>query len=91
MTSHGLGIIILVSHELRNGDDERMRLNIEAERARKGYTKQQICRELNITGKTYNSYIQDYMREPLNKLDMSAAMTEAITAAAADVAKSVVR
>ena len=35
--------------------------------------------------------IQDYMREPLNKLDMSAAMTEAITAAAADVAKSVVR
>lgn len=31
------------------------------------------------------------MREPLNKLDMSAAMTEAITAAAADVAKSVVR
>lgn len=59
MTSHEFGIIILVSHELRNGDDERMRLNIEAERARKGYTKQQICRELNITGKTYNSYIHE--------------------------------
>lgn len=35
--------------------------------------------------------IQDYMREPLNKLSMSEAMAEAITAAAADMAKSVVR
>lgn len=35
--------------------------------------------------------IQEFMREPLNKLDMSAAMTDAITSAAMDVAKSVVR
>lgn len=34
--------------------------------------------------------IQDYMREPLNKVDMSAAMTDAITQAATDIAKSVV-
>lgn len=35
--------------------------------------------------------IQDFMREPMNKLDMSTTMTEAIAQAAADVARSVVR
>lgn len=35
-----------------------MRSNIEAERARKGYSKTQICEHLNITGKTYLSYIR---------------------------------
>lgn len=35
-----------------------MRSNIEAERARKGYSKTEICEHLDITGKTYLSYIR---------------------------------
>lgn len=43
---------------MRNGGDViHMRVNIEAERARMGYTKQQMCNALGITLKTYNSYI----------------------------------
>ena len=34
------------------------RMNIEAERARLGLTKEQLCAELGITGKTYLSYIR---------------------------------
>ena len=33
------------------------RMNIEAERARLGLTKTEICAELGITDKTYRSYI----------------------------------
>ena len=33
------------------------RMNIEAERARLGLTKTELCAELGITDKTYRSYI----------------------------------
>lgn len=33
------------------------RCNIEAERARLGMTKGEMCKALNITGKTYNAYL----------------------------------
>lgn len=33
------------------------RVNIEAERARLGMTKGEMCKALNISGKTYNAYI----------------------------------
>lgn len=35
-----------------------MRVNIEAERGRLQLTKTEICNRLDITGKTYNGYIQ---------------------------------
>lgn len=34
-----------------------MRSNIEAERGRAGMSKAALCRELEITAKTYNRYI----------------------------------
>lgn len=34
------------------------RMNIEAERARLGYTKKQMCDALGITGKTYLKYVR---------------------------------
>ena len=33
------------------------RVNIEAERGRLQLTKEAMCKQLGITGKTYNSYI----------------------------------
>ncbi|MDO4356540.1 MAG: helix-turn-helix transcriptional regulator [Clostridia bacterium] len=35
-----------------------MRDNIEAERGRKQFSKERISRELGITSKTYNNYVQ---------------------------------
>ena len=34
------------------------RVNIEAERGRLGLTKEQMCKAIGVTGKTYNSYIR---------------------------------
>lgn len=34
-----------------------VRANIEAERGRLGYTKEQMSKALRVTAKTYNSYI----------------------------------
>lgn len=34
------------------------RVNIEAERGRLGFTKEQMCQYLGVTGKTYNAYIR---------------------------------
>lgn len=36
-----------------------MRKNIEAERGRLMLTKSEMCKELNVTLKTYNNYIND--------------------------------
>jgi DNA-binding helix-turn-helix protein len=35
-----------------------MRVNIEAERGRLQFTKNQMCKALGVTSKTYNGYIR---------------------------------
>ena len=47
----------MLIHNLKNRG-ETMRSNIESERARIGFSKKQLCEHLNITGKTYLSYIR---------------------------------
>lgn len=57
-----------------------MRVNIEAERARMGYTKQQMCNALGITLKTYNK--QGTKKEEamayINKQNLTKAQKDAL-------------
>lgn len=42
--------------------------NIEAERVRRNYTKEDLSRELGITAKTYSAYVNEVSPIPSNVL-----------------------
>lgn len=51
-----------------------MRANIEAERARKGFTKEELAKKIGISAKTYYNWLNEDTDIPGTKLMEMAAM-----------------